>query len=118
MAATEEALAKDEAAVIEAIALMPEHDRVISEQLHVLIKAAAPELWARTWYGMPSYTNGNKIVLWFRSGKKFGERYITIGFNDVAKLDAGTLWPISYALTELTDEAATEITALVKKSVS
>jgi uncharacterized protein YdhG (YjbR/CyaY superfamily) len=108
----------DEKAVLEAIAAMPEPDRAIGEKLHAIITASAPTLMPRTWYGMPAYTNGNKIVLFFRSKQKFGERYMTIGFNDVAKLDAGNLWPISYALKELTatDEAA--IAALIKKAVS
>ncbi|MDB5169364.1 MAG: hypothetical protein JWO41_720 [Candidatus Saccharibacteria bacterium] len=107
-----------EAAVLEAIAAMPEPDRAIGEQLHVLIRANAPDLMPRTWYGMPAYTNGNKIVLWFRSKKKFGERYMTIGFNDIAKLDAGNVWPISYALTELTSDEEAKIAELIQKAVS
>ena len=108
---------EDEKAVLEAIALMPEHDRVMGEKLHALIKKSAPTLWARTWYGMPSYTDGAKIVFWFRSGKKFGERYMTLGFNDIAKLDDGGLWPISYALKELTSVEEAEIVALIQKAV-
>src|SRR5205085_1891367 len=104
--------------VLGAIAAMPEPDRTTATKLHELIKVTAPTLLPRTWYGMPAYTDGSKIVCWFRSKQKFGERYMTLGFNDRAKLDEGNLWPISYALTELTpaDEAA--IASLVKKAVS
>lgn len=104
--------------VLAAIATMPEHDRIIGERLHVIIKSNAPDLIPRTWYGMPAYTNGNKIICWFRSGKKFGERYMTLGFNDISKLDDGGLWPISFALKELTSTAEVEIAALVKKAVT
>ena len=110
--------AADEAAVLAAIAEMPEADRVIGERLHAIITINAPDLMPRTWYGMPAYSNGNKIVCFFRSRKKFGERFMTLGFNDSAKLDVGTLWPISYALTELTADNETEISAIVKKAVS
>lgn len=109
---------EDEAAVLAAIAAMPEADRTIAEKLHAIIMASAPNLTPRTWYGMPAYTNGNKIVLFFRSRKKFGERYMTLGFNDSAKLDDGNLWPISYALIELTAAEEAQIAALVKQAVS
>jgi len=105
------------AEVLAAIAAMPEPDRAMGERLHTIITANAPDLMPRTWYGMPAYTNGNKIVCWFRSRQKFGERYMTLGFNDVAKLDDGTLWPISYALTELSATQETTIAALIQKSV-
>jgi uncharacterized protein YdhG (YjbR/CyaY superfamily) len=108
----------DEKAVLDAIAAMPEPDRSISEQLHAIIKANAPDLLPRTWYGMPAYSNGNKIICYFRSTKKFGERYMTFGFNDTAKLDDGNLWPICYALTELGDVEKTKIAELMKKAVS
>jgi uncharacterized protein YdhG (YjbR/CyaY superfamily) len=108
----------DEAAVLEAIAAMPEPDRAIGEKLHSIIKTNAPDLMPRTWYGMPAYTNGNKIICFFRSRQKFGERYMTLGFNDAAKLDEGTLWPIVYALTELTAAEEARIATLVKKAVS
>jgi uncharacterized protein YdhG (YjbR/CyaY superfamily) len=108
----------DETAVLEAIAAMPEPDRAMGERLHVIIKANAPALLPRTWYGMPAYTNGNKIVCFFRSGQKFSERYMTLGFNDVANLDEGDLWPISFALKELTATEEAKIAALVKKAVS
>jgi hypothetical protein len=110
--------ADDEAAVLEAIAAMPKPDQAMGERLHAIIKAAAPDLMPRTWYGMPAYTNGNKIVCFFRSRQKFGERYLTFGFNDVAKLDDGPMWPISFALTELGAPEEAKIAALVKKAVS
>src|SRR5271155_5324552 len=91
----------DKTAVTEAIAAMPEDDRVMGERLHEIIMASAPALMPRTWYGMPAYSNGNKIVCFFRSKQKFGERFMTLGFNDSAKLDEGTMWPIYFALTAL-----------------
>jgi hypothetical protein len=108
----------DEAAVAEAIAAMPELDRAMGERLDAIIKANAPGLMPRTWYGMPAYTDGNRIVCFFRSRQKFGERYMTLGFNDVAKLDEGNLWPITFALKELTTTEETKIAALIKKAVS
>ncbi len=108
----------DETAVQSAISAMPEPDRSMGNRLHALITAAAPDLMSRTWYGMPAYTNGNKIVCFFRSRQKFGERYMTLGFNDVAKLDDGNLWPISFALKNLTAAEEKKITELVKKAVS
>ena len=110
--------ADDETAVLEAIAAMPKPDRAMGERLHAIISSNAPDLLPRTWYGMPAYTNGNKIVCFFRSRQKFGERYMTLGFNDVAKLDDGAMWPISFALTELTAKEESMIAALVKKAVS
>jgi len=110
--------AEDEAAVLAAIAEMLDEDRAIGERLHKIITTNAPDLMPRTWYGMPAYSNGNKIVCFFRSRKKFGERFMTLGFNDVAKLDEGTMWPIYYAITELTADNEAEISTIVKKSVS
>jgi hypothetical protein len=110
--------AEDAAAVSEAIAAMPEPDRIIGEQLDELIKTNGPDLLPRTWYGMPAYSNGNKIVCFFRSRQKFGERYMTLGFNDSAKLDEGQLWPIVYALTELNDAEKQQVAKLIKKAVS
>jgi uncharacterized protein YdhG (YjbR/CyaY superfamily) len=115
---TDNKKAEGEAELLTAISAMEEPDRAIAEKLHALIKAAAPELTCRTWYGMPAYTNGSKIVCWFRSRKKFGERYMTLGFNDIAKLDDGNVWPISYALVNLTAEDETKIAALVEQAVS
>jgi hypothetical protein len=107
----------DEAAVVEAIAAMPEPDRAMGERLHAIISSNAPALLPRTWYGMPAYSNGNKIICYFRSTQKFGERYMTFGFNDAAKLDEGTLWPIVYAFTEMTAENEAKLSAIVKKAV-
>lgn len=109
--------AEGEAEVAKAIEGMQEPDRQTSKRLHEIIMDAAPELMPRTWYNMPAYSNGDKIVLFFRSRQKFGERFMTIGFNDVAKLDEGNLWPIYYALTELTAGEEASIVALVKKAV-
>jgi hypothetical protein len=108
----------DLAAVIDAIAAMPEPDNSIGKKLHTIITTNAPDLLPRTWYGMPAYSNGNKIVCFFRSTKKFGERYMTLGFNDAAKLDEGVMWPIVYALTELNSAEEAKVAALIKKAVS
>jgi len=111
------------AAVQKAIADMPEADRKIGERLHEIIMKAAPQLLPRTWYGMPAYTlktkdKGDKILCFFRSRQKFGERFMTLGFNDSAHLDEGHLWPITWAITELTDGDALKIGELVRKAVS
>jgi hypothetical protein len=108
----------DEKAVLEAIEAMLEPDQTIGKRLHNIIKTSAPDLMPRTWYGMPAYSNGNKIICFFRSKQKFGERYMTLGFNDSAKLDEGHMWPIYYALTELTAADEVKIKGLVKKAVS
>ncbi len=108
----------DITAVKNAISLMPDHDRIIGERLHEIIMAAAPELMPRTWYGMPAYSNGSKLVCWFRSGKKFGERYMTLGFNDGAKLDTGDMWPISFAVKEISPTVRAEIIELIKRAIS
>ncbi|HEV2412635.1 MAG TPA: DUF1801 domain-containing protein [Candidatus Saccharimonadales bacterium] len=107
-----------ETEVLAAIAAMQEPDRAISKRLHAVITTSAPSLIPRTWYSMPAYTNGSKIVCFFRSKQKFGERYMTLGFNDSAKLDDGGMWPIYFALTELTAAEEAKIGALVKKAVS
>lgn len=109
---------EDEAAVLAAITAMPEPDQTIGKRLHSIIMANAPGIMPRTWYGMPAYSNGNKIICYFRSTKKFGERYMTFGFNDAAKLDEGSLWPIVYALTEMTAENEDKLSKLVKKAMS
>lgn len=103
--------------VLKAIDSMQEPDRTIGRKLHSIILNSAPELMPRTWYGMPAYSNGNKVVLFFRSKAKFGERFMTIGFNDVAKLDDGNMWPIYYALIKLTPKEENNIAELVKKSI-
>ncbi len=110
--------ADGESAVLAAIAAMTEPDRAMGARLHAIIKASAPALAPKTWYGMPAYARDGKIVCFFRSGDKFKERYLTLGFNDVANLDEGALWPIAYALTELTAADEARIGALVKKAVS
>jgi uncharacterized protein YdhG (YjbR/CyaY superfamily) len=105
--------------VLAAIAEMSEPDRSMAARLHALIKANAPVLAPKTWYGMPAYANENgKVVCFFQSAGKFNARYATLGFNDAAKLDDGTLWPTAFALTELTAAAEAKIAALVKKAVS
>ena len=110
--------AGDEAAVLAAIAAMPAPYSAMGERLHAIITASAPILAPRTWYGMPAYAKDGKIVCFFRGGDKFNERYMTLGFNDVATLDEGHLWPISFALTELTAAEEARIGALVKQAVS
>ncbi len=108
-----------ESSVVEAIKAMPEPYCSTGLRLHEVIKAAAPSLVPKTWYGMPGYAKKDgKIVLWFRGGDKFKERYMTIGFNDVANLDDGNFWPISFALTELTPADEARIDELVKKAIS
>lgn len=102
-----------------AIESMPADDRAIAERLHEIITSNAPMLAPRTWYGMPAYADSNKKVLcFFRGRKKFGERFMTLGFNDVARLDDGNLWPISYAITKLTNDEEVAIAELVRKAVS
>ena len=104
--------------VLAKIAEMPEPDRAMAERLHAIIKASAPALSPKTWYGMPAYAKDGKVVCYFTAASKFNSRYATFGFNDDANLDAGTMWPTSFALKELTVEAEAEISALVKKAVS
>ena len=99
------------------IAEMPEPDRVLAERLHAIVKASAPALSPKTWYGMPAYAKDGKIVCFFTSADKFKSRYATFGFNDAANLDDGTMWPTSFALTELTAADEARIGALVKKAV-
>ncbi len=108
----------DEAAVLAAIAAMSEPDRVMGERLHAIIKASAPSLSPKLWYGMPAYAIDGKVVCFFRDRQKFKERYMTFGFNDKANLDEGGLWPIYFALTELTAAEEAGIGELVKKAVS
>ncbi|MBU6422006.1 MAG: DUF1801 domain-containing protein [Gammaproteobacteria bacterium] len=103
--------------VLAAIAKMPEPDRSMAKRLHAIIKASAPELAPKTWYGMPAYANEDKIVCYFRPAYKFRDRYATFGFNDKANLDEGAMWPTAFALKELTAAVEARIIALVKKSV-
>jgi|SRR5687768_1493452 uncharacterized protein YdhG (YjbR/CyaY superfamily) len=97
---------------------MPEPDRAMAERLHEIVKASAPDLWPKTWYGMPAYAKDGKIVCFFESAEKFGARYATLGFNDAANLDEGAMWPTSFALKELTATEEAKIGALVKRAVS
>src|SRR5438445_553778 len=101
------------------IAAMSPQDRAIAKRLHELIKATAPDLVPKTWYGMPAYaTKNGKVVCFFRNAGKFKERYAMFGFNDSAKLDQGSMWPVAFALTKLTAADEAKIRALVKKAVS
>src|SRR5213082_351394 len=108
-----------ESAVRAALAAMAPHDRAIGKRLHALVKASAPDLSPKTWYGMPAYANKEgKVVCFFRNAAKFKERYAMFGFNDSANLDEGSMWPVAYALKELTAADEKRIRALVKKAVS
>jgi uncharacterized protein YdhG (YjbR/CyaY superfamily) len=109
--------ADEEGAVLEKIAEMPEPDRVLAERLHEIIKAAAPDLSPKLWYGMPAYAKDGKVLCFFQPAHKFKSRYATLGFDDSARLDEGTMWPSAFALTELTAENEARIGALVKKAV-
>jgi uncharacterized protein YdhG (YjbR/CyaY superfamily) len=100
------------------IAEMPEADRVMAERLHAIVKAAAPDLSPRTWYGMPAYAKDDDVVCFFQSAQKFKSRYATLGFSDKANLDEGAMWPTSFALKGLTAAEDKKIGALVKKAVS
>jgi uncharacterized protein YdhG (YjbR/CyaY superfamily) len=104
--------------VLAKIAEMREEDRAMAERLHAIVKASAPTLSPRTWYGMPSYAKDGKVVCFFQSAEKFKTRYATFGFSDKANLDQGAMWPTSFALTELTAAEEARIGALVKKAVS
>jgi uncharacterized protein YdhG (YjbR/CyaY superfamily) len=110
--------ADGERAVLAKIAELPEPDRAMAERLHAIIKASAPALSPKTWYGMPAYAKDGKVVCYFTPASKFKERYATIGFNATANLDEGNMWPTSFALTELTAADEARIGALVKKAVS
>ncbi len=108
--------AEGEKALLAKIAEMEGADRAMAERLHALIAASAPHLLPRTWYGMPAYAKGDKVVCFFQSGRKFGARYATLGFTDAANLDEGAMWPTSFALQELTEDEEQRISALVKKA--
>ena len=107
-----------ESAVLAKIAAMPGPDRSMGERLHAMIKASAPELSPKLWYGMPAYAKDGKVVCFFQAAQKFKTRYSTLGFSDAANLDEGTMWPTTFALTELTPADEARIGALVKKAVS
>jgi uncharacterized protein YdhG (YjbR/CyaY superfamily) len=100
------------------IAEMPPSDRALAERLHAIVTQSAPDLWPKTWYGMPAYAREGKVVCFFQSADKFKSRYATLGFSDEANLDDGTMWPTSFALQELTDADEKKIARLVKKAVS
>lgn len=111
--------AEGENDVLAKIAQMPEHDRRLATRIHAIIKAIAPDLSPRTWYGMPAYANANgDVACFFQAANKFKARYATLGFSDKAKLDDGNMWPTAFALKELTPEDEARITELVKKAVS
>ena len=100
------------------IAEMEEEDRAMAERLHAIVKANAPTLTPRLWYGMPAYALDGKVVCFFQSAQKFKTRYATLGFNEAARLDEGGMWPVSYALKALTDQEAERIADLIKQAVS
>ena len=108
----------DEKAALAAIAAMPKRDRTLAERLHAIIKASAPDLSPKTWYGMPAYAKEGKVVCFFQSAGKFKARYSTLGFNDSANLDQGAMWPTAFALKELTAAEEAKISKLVKRAVS
>ena len=110
--------ANEEAAVLEKIAAMPAPDRAMGERLHAIIRASAPELSPRLWYGMPSYAKEGNVICFFQNAQKFKTRYATLGFSDKAALDDGQMWPTSFALKDLTPADEARIAALVKKAVS
>ena len=110
--------ADEESAVLAKIATMPAPDRALGGRLHAIIKASAPVLSPKLWYGMPGYAKDGKVVCFFQAAQKFRTRYATFGFNDSANLDEGALWPVAFALTKLTAAEEARISALVKKAVS
>jgi uncharacterized protein YdhG (YjbR/CyaY superfamily) len=110
--------AAGEADVLAKIAEMPKSDRAMAKRLHAIIKANAPDLSPRTWYGMPAYAKDGKVLCYFQSADKFKARYATFGFNDIANLDEGAMWPVAFALKELTATEEARIAALVKQAVS
>src|SRR5262245_25833497 len=107
-----------ESEVLAKIGEMQEPDRGMAERLHAIVKASAPELTPRTWYGMPAYAKDGKVVCFFQSGQKFKTRYATVGFSDKANLDDGAMWPVAFALTELTAATEKRIAALLKQAAS
>src|SRR5215470_12047542 len=109
--------AEGESAALAAIAAMQEPDRVIAKRLHAIVKASAPALSPKTWYGMPAYAHDGNVVCFFQSAQKFKTRYATFGFSDKANLDDGAMWPTAFALKELNPDAEARIRALLKKAV-
>jgi uncharacterized protein YdhG (YjbR/CyaY superfamily) len=113
-----DARAAGEADVVAAIAGMPASDRTLAEAFHAAVAAAAPDLVPKTWYGMPAYARDGKVLCFFQGADKFGTRYATIGFNDVANLDEGSMWPTAYAVMECTPQVEKSITTLLERAVS
>jgi len=109
--------ADDLEAVLAKIAEMPQPDRGLAERIHVIVTSVAPDLDPKTWYGMPAYARDGKVLCFFQSAEKFEARYATFGFNDLAQLDDGTVWPTAYAVTELSDADVKKFEELVKKAV-
>jgi hypothetical protein len=109
--------AEGESAALAAIAKMKDPDRALAKRLHAIIKSSAPDLSAKTWYGMPAYAKDDKVVCFFQSAQKFGTRYATLGFSATAKLDDGVMWPVAFALKELNALEEARIAALVKRAV-
>jgi uncharacterized protein YdhG (YjbR/CyaY superfamily) len=109
--------ASGEADLLAAISAMKEPDRTMAKRLHEIVKKNAPDLWPKTWYGMPAYARDGKVVLFFRDSEKFKERYAMLGFQDTANLDEGAMWPVAFALPKLTPADEKKIGALVKKAV-
>ena len=109
--------AEGESVALAAIEAMKEPDRALARRLHAIIKAGAPGLAAKTWYGMPAYSKDDKVVCFFQSAQKFNTRYATLGFSASAKLDEGAMWPVAFALTKLTAVEEARISALLKKAV-
>jgi uncharacterized protein YdhG (YjbR/CyaY superfamily) len=109
--------AEGESAVLAKIAAMQASDRVMAKRLHAIVKASAPVLSPKLWYGMPAYAKDGKVVCFFQDAQKFKTRYATLGFNDAANLDEGAMWPTAFALKELTDAEEARIGAIVKKAV-
>jgi len=110
--------AAGESDVLAKIAEMPDRDRTMAEQLHAIVKASAPALSPRTWYGMPAYAKDGNVICFFQSAQKFKTRYATFGFSDKANLDEGAMWPTAFAVMELTPEVEARLAALVKKAVA
>lgn len=112
--------ADGEKILLDAVAKMPQSDKVIATKIHEIVSKVAPDLWPKTWYGMPAYTAGKdgKVVCFFQGADKFKTRYATLGFNDLAKLDEGNMWPTAFALKSLSSVEEAKISELVKKAVS
>ncbi len=102
---------------LDKIAAMPDDDRAVAEALHAIVTENAPELAPKTWYGMPAYARDGKVLCFFQPASKFGARYGTFGFNDVAQLDDGEVWPVTFAITTMTDEAKKQVAQLVRRAV-